>query len=79
MAVPPPKLLERALQQPVVLVLKDGRSIAGRLLGFDEHMNLALDGAEETSNGTTRRFGRMVVRGSNVVAIHAPSAGGKSP
>ncbi len=77
MAVPPPKLLERALQQPVVLLLKDGRTIAGRLLGFDEHMNLALDGAEETAGGTTRRFGKMVVRGSNVIAIHAPAPGGK--
>jgi small nuclear ribonucleoprotein (snRNP)-like protein len=68
----PTHLLERVLQQRVTLVLKDNRRLTGKLLGTDEHMNLVLDDADEETAEVTRHLGRVVLRGSNVVTLHAP-------
>lgn len=70
----PTGLLERMVDQRVSLRLKDGRELAGRLLGLDDHMNLVLDDAEETTAGGSRRLGRLLLRGSNVISLTA-SAG----
>jgi small nuclear ribonucleoprotein (snRNP)-like protein len=67
----PPHLLDRLLQQRVTLVLKDTRELSGRLLAADEHMNLVLDDAEERTPEVTRHLGRVLLRGSNVVTLHA--------
>ncbi len=73
----PLAVAERMTDQKVTLVLKDGRLLEGKLLGLDEHMNLVLDEGTETSAEASRHLGRIVVRGSNVVAVHAP-AGARS-
>lgn len=70
----PSQLLEKLIDQRVTLSLKDAREIAGRLLGADEHMNLVLDDAEEKTPEIARHLGRVVLRGSNLVAIHAVQA-----
>jgi small nuclear ribonucleoprotein len=70
----PTHLLERMIDQRVTLSLKDARQLTGRLLGVDEHMNLVLDDAEETTPELSRRLGRVVLRGSNLVAVHSPLA-----
>jgi len=79
MADPPTHLLERVVQQRVTLLLKDSRRLTGKLVGLDEHMNLVLDDAEETAGEVTRRLGRIVLRGSNVVTLHAPGPGAAKP
>ncbi len=79
MVAPPTQLLESALQQRVELRLKDGRTLVGRLLGLDEHMNLVLDDAEERTPEVARRLGRLVLRGSNVVTLNVPSGGARAP
>lgn len=71
----PAQVLERALHQRVSLLLKDGRSISGELLGIDEHLNLVLDHSEESTPELTRRLGRLIVRGSSVTSLHAPGHG----
>lgn len=79
MADAPVRLLERVLQQRVTLTLKDGRELSGRLLGVDEHMNLVLDDADETGPETRRRLGRLILRGSNVITLHAPQGPAAKP
>lgn len=79
MADPPTHLLERMLQQRVTLLLKDSRRLTGKLLGVDEHLNVVLDDTDEATAEQTRHLGRVVLRGSNVVTLHAPQgAAGKS-
>lgn len=75
----PTHLLERVLQQRVTLLLKDSRELRGRLLGVDEHMNLVLDDAEESTSEVTRHLGRVVLRGSNVVSLNAPQGTAGKP
>ena len=72
----PTHLLDRLVQQRVTLTLKDSRILTGKLLGSDEHMNLVLEDAEETTAELTRHLGRVVLRGSNVVSLNAPKGGG---
>lgn len=73
----PTTLVERLLGQRVTLTLKDSRQMVGTLLGVDEHMNLVLDQTDETTAEVSRHLGRVVLRGSNVVTLHAPQ--GASP
>jgi len=65
----PLDVLERSLNQKLMLLLKDGRSIEGKLIGYDEYMNLVLDDVEETKDETKRRLGKIILRGNNVVSI----------
>ncbi|MEM0359456.1 MAG: LSm family protein [Candidatus Hadarchaeales archaeon] len=66
----PMDLLNRALGSSVLVSLKGGREFRGKLAGFDVHVNLVLEDAEELQNGEpTRRFGTMMIRGDNVVYI----------
>ncbi|MFY9717460.1 MAG: LSM domain-containing protein [Thermoplasmata archaeon] len=69
-------LLERFLDQPVTLVLKDSRELAGKLVGIDDHMNVVLDDANETTPEMSRHLGRVVLRGSNVVTLQGPAPSG---
>lgn len=49
--------------------LKGGREIRGLLRGFDQHLNLILENAEESREGQNRRFDYVLVRGDNVIFI----------
>lgn len=69
--VMPATLLENSVDKRVSLLLKDGRSLEGRLAGFDEYMNMVLEEAlESAADGQGgRRLGTVVLRGNNVVSI----------
>ena len=79
MPSPPVEVLEKLVQQKVTLRLKDSRVLAGRLIGCDEHMNLVLDETEETTKESSRRLGRVVLRGSNVLTLNAPANAPRAP
>ena len=65
----PLDVLEKSMNQTLLLLLKDGRTIQGKLLGYDEYMNLVLSDVEETKDESKRRLGRIILRGNNVVSI----------
>jgi small nuclear ribonucleoprotein len=69
----PLAVVERLVGQRVSLRLKDGREVEGKLLGLDDHLNVVLEEATETASEASRHLGRVVVRGSNVVALFAPT------
>ena len=65
----PLDVLEQAMDQKLILLLKDSRVIEGKLTGYDEYMNMVLLDAEETMNENKRRLGTVILRGNNVVSI----------
>ena len=65
----PLDVLEKSVNQRLILLLKDGRTLEGRLSGYDEYMNLVLEDTEETVNDTKRKIGTVILRGNNVVSI----------
>jgi small nuclear ribonucleoprotein len=67
--VTPQNLLEKCVNMQVGVILKDGRSMEGMLTGFDEYLNMVLEGTEEENKENKRRLGTVVLRGNNVVSI----------
>jgi small nuclear ribonucleoprotein len=66
----PLDILNESLESAVIVRLKGGRDFRGELQGYDVHLNLVLDKAEELKDGEViRKFGTIVVRGDNVVYI----------
>jgi small nuclear ribonucleoprotein (snRNP)-like protein len=66
----PLDVLNESLETPVIVRLKGGRDFRGELQGYDVHLNLVLDKAEELKDGEAiKKFGTIVVRGDNVVYI----------
>ena len=65
----PLNVLERNVDKIVMLTLKDGRTLEGKLTGFDEYMNMILEDTEETKDDQVRRVGTVVLRGNNIVTI----------
>ena len=67
------KILEESLGKIVLVRLKGGKSIRGRLKGFDQHLNLVLDETQDTtSTENVIKLGLIIVRGDNVVLISPP-------
>lgn len=75
MTVPPAAVLEKVVQQPVRVSLKDGRELWGKLMGIDEHLNLVLDDTVEKGAEVERRLGRVVLRGSAIVDLYSEAPG----
>ena len=66
----PLEILDKALNQtPVIVSLKGGREIRGILQGYDVHMNLVLENAEEEYKNVVEKHGTLIVRGDNVIYI----------
>jgi len=65
--------LEESLGKVVLIKLRGGRSIRGRLQGFDQHLNLVLEKAEDVTDAeNVKELGLIIVRGDNVVMISPP-------
>jgi small nuclear ribonucleoprotein len=53
--------------------LKGGKSLRGKLKGFDQHLNLVLEETEDTTSvENQKKLGLIIVRGDNVVLISPP-------
>jgi len=55
----PLDVLEASLGDTVTVRLKDGEVFEGELSGYDQHMNLVIEGEDTT-----------IIRGDNVVSIN---------
>ena len=67
------KELEGSVGKGVLIKLKGGKVIRGTLQGFDQHMNLSLEKAEEIGeDGKSSSLGTLVVRGDNIIMISPP-------
>ena len=67
------EILEMSLGKTVLVRLRGGRSIRGKLKGFDQHLNLVVEETEDTTNmEKVRKLGTIIVRGDNVVIVSPP-------
>ena len=66
----PLDLLNNARGKMILVELKNGNSITGKLIAFDVHINVTLEGAEEKKNGDTlRKLGSVFIRGDTIILI----------
>ena len=65
----PLDVLEKSVNQRLILLLKDGRTLEGVLSGYDEYMNMVLTDTEEKTENTKKKIGIVILRGNNIVSI----------
>lgn len=65
----PLKALESFLNKRISILLKDNRILEGKLVGYDDYMNMVLVDTEERTEQMTRRLGTVILRGNNVVRL----------
>ena len=67
------EILQESLGKTVLVRLKGGKSMRGKLKGFDQHLNLVLEETEDnTDPENVKKLGVLIVRGDNVVIISPP-------
>ena len=70
MSTKPFDVLNESIGKDVLVLLKDSLSIRGKLKGFDIHMNIVLEEAQTLENNETKiRYGKLLVRGDNILMI----------
>jgi small nuclear ribonucleoprotein len=67
--VVPLDVLETQLNLRMHVLLKDGRVMEGKLVGYDQYMNIVLEEADEKGPSAEKRLGTVVVRGNNIVSM----------
>jgi len=65
-------LMSNSKNKSVLLRLRNNKTIKGNLLDFDVHMNLTLDDAEDVTNETPEKLGKILLRGDNILAVSLP-------
>lgn len=72
------EILSKSIDAQVLVELKGRRKVKGRLQGYDQHLNLLLEDAEErvfdpeTEQETITQINTVIVRGDNVVIVSPP-------
>ena len=63
-------LLNKAIGQQVLIRLKNGTDIRGKMSAFDIHMNVVMDNAEELEDGNLKtKIGTILLRGGNILWV----------
>ena len=65
------RILSQSLGNTVLVRLRSGKMLRGILQGYDQHMNLVLERAEEITEGNTgqKPLGVIVIRGDNIIMV----------
>lgn len=62
--------LNKARNQRVILDLKNGKQLVGKLQAFDIHINVVLEDGEERVDGEVKRkLGTVFIRGDTIILI----------
>ncbi len=67
-----PTLMNSNRGKPVMLRLRNKKTIRGILKEFDIHMNMTLDDTEDISDEKSILIGNVLLRGDNIMAISFP-------
>jgi len=67
------KILEESLEKFVLVRLRGGKKLRGKLKGFDQHLNLVLEETEDITNVEKgKKIGTIILRGDNVIIVSPP-------
>ncbi len=72
----PLDLLNKAKGKEVLVQLKNEKQFVGKLLAFDIHINIVLDGTKEVVNGEVKKnLGLTFLRGDTIIYVSPSSLG----
>ena len=63
------KFLQECVEKKILIKLKDSRIVQGKLLAFDEQMNLSLKDAEDITQSETKNLNNIILRGSMILTV----------
>ena len=66
-------LMRNSKDKIVLLRLRNTSSVQGILKDFDIHMNLTLEDAEDVTDGNSKKLGKILLRGDNILLISLPT------
>ncbi|KAH7300917.1 hypothetical protein KP509_23G003200 [Ceratopteris richardii] len=66
-----PPDLKKYMDKKLNIKLNANRVVVGTLHGYDQFMNLVLDGTMEVNGNERNEIGMVVIRGNSVVMIEA--------
>ncbi|MCF2135814.1 MAG: RNA-binding protein [Candidatus Thorarchaeota archaeon] len=72
------EILQKSVGSQILVEIKGRRKLRGRLRGYDQHLNLIIEDADEitrdSENGTesVAQVNTVIVRGDNVVLVSPP-------
>ena len=67
------QILEESIGKIILIQLRGGKRLRGKLKGFDQHLNLVLEETEDvTDTENMKKLGLIIIRGDNVVMISPP-------
>jgi len=66
-------LMRNSKEKVVLLRLRNSSSVQGVLKDFDIHMNLTLEDAEDVTDGNSKKLGKILLRGDNILLISLPT------
>ncbi|MEM3373614.1 MAG: LSm family protein [Candidatus Woesearchaeota archaeon] len=70
MELRPLDMLNKARNQRVIVELKNGKQLVGKLTSFDIHINIVLEDCEERVDGEVKRkIGNAFVRGDTIIML----------
>jgi len=62
--------LNSSRNKRVIVELKNGKQLVGKLIAFDIHINIVLEDTEERENGEMKRkLGKTFLRGDTIILI----------
>ncbi|MDH5816085.1 MAG: LSm family protein [Candidatus Nezhaarchaeota archaeon] len=63
-------ILASSIGSQILVRLKGGKELRGRLKSYDQHLNIVLEDAEELKqNGEPKKHGLILIRGDSIVLI----------
>ena len=77
------ELLKESIGTQVLVEMKGRKKVKGRLRGYDQHLNLILENAEEitfdpeTNTESVVAIENVIVRGDNVIIVSPTPKSGK--
>ena len=71
----PLDLLNESKGKEIMIELKDGKQLVGKLLAFDIHINIVIDNTKEIVNNEVKRsLGLCFVRGNTILWVSPSSS-----
>ncbi|MFB5615295.1 MAG: LSM domain-containing protein [Candidatus Nitrosomaritimum yanchengensis] len=65
-------LMNQNKDKSVLLRLRNNKTVKGNLVDFDVHMNLTLNDAQDVTEESPIKLGKILLRGDNILAISLP-------
>ncbi len=65
-------LMNQSKDKSVLLRLRNNKTVKGNLVDFDVHMNLTLNDAQDVTEESPIKLGKILLRGDNILAISLP-------